>query len=134
MDDEMKKLLRALSDAVNESLINSSAFVDAVAAVWRAGRDESPSVDAPLADADESAEVSADTTDPPAMLTLTADGETSCSLAVRGKCQHRGRIGCVCAHLRRFVSISQGCIHGRGLITSGPPHCRDRINERARVN
>jgi hypothetical protein len=75
MDDEMKKLLRALNDAVTESLINSSAFVDAVAAVWRAGRDESPSVDAPLADADESAAVSADTNDLPAMLTLTADDE-----------------------------------------------------------
>jgi hypothetical protein len=75
VDDEMKKLLRALSDAVNESLINSSAFIDAVAAVWRAGRDAPPSVDAPLADADESAEVSADTSDPPAMLTLTADDE-----------------------------------------------------------
>jgi hypothetical protein len=60
---------------VNESLINSSAFIDAVAAVWRAGRDAPASVDAPLADADESAEVSADTSDPPAMLTLTADDE-----------------------------------------------------------
>jgi hypothetical protein len=75
MDDEMKKLLRALSDAVNESLINSSAFVDAVAAVWRAGQDTSRSMEARPAGSDESPAVSPDTSDAPAMLTLTADDE-----------------------------------------------------------
>jgi hypothetical protein len=71
----MKKLLRALSEAVNESLINSSAFVDAVAAVWRAGRDASPSIDTRPAGSDESPAVSADTGEAHAMLTLTADDE-----------------------------------------------------------
>jgi hypothetical protein len=75
MDDEMKKLLRALSDAVNESLINSSAFVDAVAAVWRAGQDASPSIDARPPVSDESPVVTPDTSEASAMLTLTADDE-----------------------------------------------------------
>ena len=74
-DDDMKKLLRALSDAVNESLINSSAFVDAIAALWRAGQDASLSVNAPQADADGPPEVNAAIIDPPAALTLTADDE-----------------------------------------------------------
>ena len=52
MDDDMKKLLRALSEAVNESLINSSAFVDAIAAVWRAAQDASPCMDVGLAGSD----------------------------------------------------------------------------------
>jgi len=75
VDDDMKKVLRALSDAVNESLINSSAFVDAIAALWRAGQDASLSRDAQLADTDESPTVNVDTIDPPAALTLTADDE-----------------------------------------------------------
>ena len=75
MDDEMKKLLRALTDAVNESLVNSSAFVDAIAALWRAGQDAAISRDAELADTDESPAVNSDSIDPPAALTLTADDE-----------------------------------------------------------
>jgi hypothetical protein len=75
MDDDMKKVLRALSDAVNESLINSSAFVDAITALWRAGQDASLSRDTAQAGADESPAVSADTSDASAILTLTADDE-----------------------------------------------------------
>jgi hypothetical protein len=75
VDEDMKKLLRALSDAVNESLINSSAFVDAIAALWRAGHDASLSTDATRADVDEPPAVNAHTIDLPAMLTLTTDDE-----------------------------------------------------------
>jgi hypothetical protein len=76
MDDEMKKLLRALSDAVNESLVNSSAFMDAIAALWRAGQEASLASEAELADTDDGLSVvNADTSDPAALLTLTADDE-----------------------------------------------------------
>jgi len=71
----MMKLLRALSDAVNESLINSSAFMDAIAALWRAGQDASQSVNAPQAEVEEPPAVNADVIDLPAALTLTADDE-----------------------------------------------------------
>jgi hypothetical protein len=76
VDDEMKKLLRALSDAVNESLVNSSAFMDAIAALWRAGQEASLANEAELADTDDGlSAMNADTNDPTALLTLTADDE-----------------------------------------------------------
>jgi hypothetical protein len=75
VDEEMKKLLRALSDAVNESLVNSSEFAEAIAALWRAGQDSSLAGDAQLADTDESPAVDADIINPAAALTLTADDE-----------------------------------------------------------
>jgi hypothetical protein len=75
MDQEMKKLLRAVSEAVNESLINSSAFVDAIAALWRARQDASLSRDAQLADTEETSAVNAEPIDPAPALTLTSDDE-----------------------------------------------------------
>jgi hypothetical protein len=76
VDDEMKKLLRALSDAVNESLVNSSAFMDAIAALWRAGQEASLPSEAELADTDDGlSAMNADLSDPTALLTLTADDE-----------------------------------------------------------
>lgn len=76
MDDEMKKLVRALSDAVNESLVNSSAFMDAIAALWRAGKEASVASEAELADTDDGlSAMNADTGDATALLTLTADDE-----------------------------------------------------------
>lgn len=73
MDEDFKKLLRALSDAVNESLMNSSAFVDAIAAMWRANRDDASQAANSLPEDEELLEMnSADQT---ATLTLTADDE-----------------------------------------------------------
>jgi hypothetical protein len=75
VDDHMKKLLRALSEAVNESLNNSSAFVNAIAAMWRVAQDTPLCMDARLAGSDESPAVNADTSEPPAALALTAADE-----------------------------------------------------------
>jgi hypothetical protein len=76
VDDEMKKLVRALSDAVNETLVNSSAFMDAIAALWHAGQEASLESEAELADSDDGlSAMNADTGDPTALLTLTADDE-----------------------------------------------------------
>ena len=63
MDDEFKKLLDALSRAVNESLVHSTAFVNAVAELWRAGKDAS--MQAQLADADESVAANPERSDRP---------------------------------------------------------------------
>ena len=42
MDENMKKLLNALSEAVNLSLINSNAFIEAMGALWRQSAPDAP--------------------------------------------------------------------------------------------
>ena len=68
MDENMKKLLNALSEAVNQSLMNSNAFIEAMGALWRQSAPDVP-------ESAEAAPAHPDASDVTTHLVLTSDDE-----------------------------------------------------------